>query len=102
MMVYLYVDKPVAALQCDVATAGTASTMLSPSANKFFSTAPQPDGYLRIVIFGLGLETFSGLFASVTAPVAAIKEVVGSDPAGLNANVSVGKLSSPSGLHITV
>jgi hypothetical protein len=99
---YLYVDRPVASLQCDVETVGDAITMIDPSLNKMLNTGRLPNGKLRIVIFGLGQETFSGKFASVNSYCESISDVVGANPDASNAGVDVKWLNSPTGLKVVL
>jgi len=98
---WLFVDKPVASLQADIETAGNISIDLAPDLGKQLQSAPQQDGKVRIIVFGLNQTTFSGRFASVDASVAGITGVVTADPNGGDAGASVSKLSTPTGLRVS-
>ena len=100
--VYLFVDRPVASLQFDLETVGQATSMLDASANKFLNQGRQTDGKLRVIIFGLGQETFSGRIASVDAPVTGISGVIGANPDGSNAGAGVIKISKPEELSLMI
>jgi hypothetical protein len=99
---YLFVDRPVASLQLDLQTAGQAISMLEAGLGKFFSTGRQADGKLRIIVFGMNQETFSGKFASVDAAVTAISGVIGANPDASDAGAKVVMLSKPTGLRIVI
>jgi hypothetical protein len=99
---YLYVDRPVASLQCDLDTpAGTATLDLDPSLQKQIMAAPV-NGKLRVLVFGLNQSVFSGRFASVDAAVSGISGVVGANPDASDAGAIVTKLSKPIGLRYEV
>jgi hypothetical protein len=100
-IVYLYVDRLVASLQLDIQTTGGAISLIDPSRQKIFSTGRRLDGTLRIVVFGLGQQTFAGKFACVDALVTGISGVMGSNPDGSDAEAVVSTLSKVGGLKIT-
>lgn len=81
---YLFVDKSVAALEIDVITDGsTATSLLDPALNKLVSAGRQPDGSLKILIFGVNREVFTGRCVAINNFVTGIKKVIGSDPDGI-------------------
>jgi hypothetical protein len=100
-IVYLYVDRRVASLQLDIQTTGRAISLIDPSLRKIFSTGRRSDGKLRIVVYGLGQQTFAGKFASVNALVTAISGVMSTNPDGSDAEAVVSTLSKVEGLKIT-
>ena len=93
----LQVSTPVAALQCDIETTGTAQ-IISSLTTKQLTSNRLPDGKLRIVIFGLNQEIFTGAFATVDAPVQSISGVVLSDAAGTLVTGSIDMLITTSSL----
>jgi hypothetical protein len=102
-VVFLYVDKPVAALQFDADVQGSISLTLDPSSQKSISTNRLPSGKLRVVIYGLNQNTFSGKFASVNGSITVDQStVVGSDPNGAGVGAAVKNLSSPQNVRVTV
>jgi len=98
--VFLFVDKPVASLQLDLDTQGSFS--LDPSVAKQVLTNRLGDGKLRVVIYSLGVDTFSGRFGIVDGAVLSISNVVGATPEGTDAEASVGKLSSPQSVLLDI
>jgi hypothetical protein len=99
MATYLYVSPAVASLQFDLDTAG--AIQLDPSVHKSIATS-QVSGKTRVIIYALDQAEFVGKFASVSAPVSSITNIVGAKGNGDNANASVNKLSNVQGLRITV
>lgn len=100
---YLFLDRPVSQLQLDILTTGTASPDSSlAAAGKSLSQNPVGGGYVRLVIFGLNTDTFSGKFAVVNAAVSDIRNVVGSSPDGSNANPNILRLGSVLGVTCSV
>jgi hypothetical protein len=97
---YLFVDVDVASLQFDATTTGT--IILDGSVGKQMATNRLPDGKLRVIIYGLDVNTFSGKFATVNAFVLAISGVVAASPTGTLVNASIKTLSSPRGMTIQV
>ncbi len=99
---YLYVDRPVASLQCDLlgTAARTATLTLDPALGKQIMSANPTGASLRIIVFGLNQAVFSGRFASVEGIVSGISGVVTADPEANDAEGAVTKLSAPSGLKI--
>lgn len=96
---YLLVDKPVSSLQCDLETVGSAFLDVSDLLHKFM-TQNRIGNLLRLVIFGLTQDTFTGRFVTIDAPVLAISGVVGSNPDGTNADALVFQLSAPANLRV--
>ena len=97
MAVFLYVTGPVAALQCNLQTAGSVASTLDPALGKFLYFE---NGIL--LVGGPSLSTFTGHFATVNAAVTSISGVVTADPEGNDAGEDVVKLSAPSGVVIDV
>jgi len=100
--VFLYVDKPVASLQFDLDAAGSVTSTIDPALQKQVVTNRLPDGKLRVLVYGLNQSVFNGKFASVDSPVSSIKNVVGANPDGTDAGVTVLKVSSPQGVAVEV
>lgn len=99
---YLIVDRPVASLQLDLETTGQAVSLLDPALGKMFATGRQTDGKLRIIVYGLNQDTFSGRFASVDAPVTGISGVIGANPDASDSGAVVVQLSKPTGFTLTI
>jgi hypothetical protein len=99
---FLYVDKPVSTLQFDLDTEGTVTSVVAPSAQKSLSTNRLPDGKLRVLIFGLNQNTFSGRIATVDKSVNSITNVTGATPDGTDANAHVTKISGVKGVVVSI
>lgn len=98
---FLYVSKPVASLQFDLDTAG--SFKLDPALqSKQVVTNRLPDGKLRVIIFGLNQDTFSGKCGSVDKPVNTITNVTGANPDGSDAGATLSKMSTPQRVTVTI
>lgn len=99
---YLFVDKPVAALQLDLDTIGQATSTIDASLGKLFATGRTTDGKLRIIIYGLNQATFQGQFAAVDAPVTGISGVIGSNPDASDAGARVVRLSKVADVSLLI
>jgi len=97
ILVFLYVDKPVASLQFDMLTAGTVT--LSGSVNKQIAIG-SVGGKTRVIIYGLDQTTFVGKFAQIDADISQISGVVGADAGATPIAVTVKSLSQPK--HVKV
>jgi hypothetical protein len=94
---YIYVDRPVCALQAMLETLGAVSLMLDATYGKNLGTSvigPET----MILVSGLNQNLFSGIFLSCDMPVMGIHDVVTSDADGNNAHGVVGKISKVSGV----
>lgn len=96
---YLFVDKPVSSLQCDVVTEGSATSTVGVESNKMMTANRLPDGKLRVVIYGLGQEVFSGKFAEIDDACLDVGGVVGANPDATDAHCAVVWLNSPDGVR---
>jgi hypothetical protein len=99
MMVFLYVDKPVASLQFDLDTTGAVT--LVDSVQKQIAQAPV-NGKIRVIIFGLNQAIFQGRFATVNAPVSGVSNVVGAALDGSQVPVTVSTLSPPGKVKVKI
>lgn len=101
---YLFVDKSVATLEIDVITDGlTATSLLDPALNKLVSAGQQPDGSLKVLIFGVNREVFVGRCVAINNFVTGIKKVIGSDPDGVTVDgITINWLNELSGVTANV
>lgn len=95
---YLFVNKPVASLQADLDTGGDVT--LVPSVEKFVHVHLLPSGRLRILVFGVNQDVFSGRFADVSDVVTGVHNVVCAAPDGSDAQAIVAYLNQPANLRI--
>jgi hypothetical protein len=99
MMVFLYVDKPVASLQFDLDTTGAVS--LVDTVQKQIVQAPV-NGKVRVIIYGLNQAVFQGRFATANAPVSGVSNVVGAALDGSPVPVTVKALSPPGKVKVEI
>ena len=99
MMVFLYVDKPVASLQFDLDTTGTVA--LVDTVQKQIAQAPV-NGKVRVIIYGLNQAVFQGKFATVNAQVSSVSNVVGAALDGSPVSVTVKTLSPPGQVRVEI
>jgi hypothetical protein len=99
MMAMLFVNSQVASLQCDLTTTGEHVTSLV--SNKSASINRLPNGKLRVVVFGLNQDVFSGRFAEVDADVQLVENVVASSPDGQPVAVTIQTVNSPKNLGVS-
>jgi hypothetical protein len=99
MMVFLYVDKPVAGLQFDLDTTGTVT--LQDTVQKQIAQAPV-NGKVRVLIYGLNQATFQGKFAMVNAPVNGVSNVVGAALDGSQVRVTLRTLRPPGPVEMKI
>ena len=99
MMVFLYVDKPVASLQFDLDTTGTVA--LVDTVQKQIAQAPV-NGKVRVIIYGLNQVSFQGKFATVDSRVSGVFNVVGAGLDGLPVPVTIRTLSPPGQIKIMI
>jgi hypothetical protein len=84
MNTHLFVDRPVCSLQADLDTTGTVT--ISPRLTaKSVVTNRLPSGLLRVLIYGMTLDTFQGWWAWADAEVGTISNVVGATAEGEDA-----------------
>lgn len=72
--------------------------MIDPIKQKSIQVSPLPDGFQRIIIFGMNQNTFSGAFVSVDDLISSIINVVCADANATNANADISKISAPQGV----
>ncbi|MGA2264164.1 MAG: hypothetical protein ABSH28_22360 [Acidobacteriota bacterium] len=99
MMVFLYVDKPVASLQFDLDTTGAVT--LVDTVQKQIAQAPV-NGKIRVIVYGLNQVVFQGRFATVNAPVSGVSNVVGAALDGSPVSVTVKTLSPPGKVKVEI
>jgi hypothetical protein len=99
MMVFLYVDKPVASLQFDLDTTGAIT--LVDTVQKQIVQAPV-NGKVRVIIYGLNQAVFQGKFATVNAPVSGVSNVVGAALDGSPVPIMVKTLSPPGKVTVMI
>lgn len=96
---YLFVDKPVCALQAFIDTSGSVALTVDESLGKSLATNII-SGLLLILVSGLNQNVFSGCFLSAEMPVRMIMDAVTVNPDGTNAGARITKLSKVSGLVV--
>jgi hypothetical protein len=81
---FIFVDLPVASLQCDLDTQGSVTLTAGNDQHQLqLVSFRRPDGNLRIIIRGMSPGyTFNGKIAEVSMPVNGISNSIGSDPQG--------------------
>lgn len=95
---YLFVDRPVCALQALLDTVGPVYLMIDDALGKSLSFNQRPDG-MMILVAGLNQNVFSGLFLGAVSEVKGISGVVTTTPEGLNAGGVITKISQVTGLR---
>ena len=100
IVVFLYVDKPVASLQFDAVITGTVT--LVTTINKQVATANiGSSGKTRVIVYGLNQDVFSGKFGEVSGNVSDISNVVGADAEGRTVVINVKTLSQPKDVKVS-
>lgn len=99
MMVFLYVDQPVASLQFDLDTTGAVT--LVDTVQKQIAQAPV-NGKVRVIIYGLNQAVFQGKFATVNAPVSGVSNAVGAALDGSPVPVAIKTLSPPGKVKVEI
>lgn len=97
MAAFLYVDMLAVALQCDLDTAGSA--VIEPSVAKTLAQG-RVNGLLRVLVYGLDLSMFVGKFATVSAPVLSVSNVVVAGSDGNEIPATVQTLNPVTGLRL--
>ncbi len=95
MKTILFVNKEVASLQCDVLTSGRVTLIVDAAKEKSIQVSPLPDGFIRIMVFGMNQNLFSGAFVHVDDFISSITNVVCADANAGNAHAVISKISSP-------
>ncbi len=101
MITHLYVSPAVSTLQFELETAGDIA--LSPAVAAIKDAITNRMGNtLRVVIFRMNTDEFSGLFAIVNAPISKISGVVGAGAAAMDVAAKVTKLSQINNLAMII
>ncbi len=84
----IFIDKPIATLQMDIESYGEFTSTIPSSAAKEVMTN-RVGNKLRIIIFGLNQNLFSGKIGEMSQPVNSISGVVSVNPDESDAHASV-------------
>lgn len=91
----LYISQPVAVVQMDIDTEGTATSLVE---GKTVSQNRLPNGKLRVVLFGLNQDVFEGACIEISKDVSGIENVVAANPDAEEVEVLIEYVNAPKDL----
>ena len=103
MRTWLYVDRPVCSLQCDLTIPDAGTVTIAPGiSNKSLVSNRLPSGVVRVIVYGLTLDTFSGFWGWVDGDVTRVSGVVTATADGTDAGARITEIGQVSGVRIAM